>query len=260
MSTVKIGIQTRNLRQPLKAALRTAARLGADGVEIDVRTELPPRELSQTGLREFLKLLGDLKLRVSAAAFPTRHGYDEPHELERRVLATQAAMRFAAQLGTDVVINRVGMVTEESDSSRHSQFLEALTALGAYGDRLGARLAAQSVGESPQALARLIERLPEHTLGIDLHPSGLIAAGHSPQEAVEVLGPYVLHVHACDAVRDVATGRASIVEVGRGTADFPELVGRLTEFDYRGWVTIECRESADPLSDIENAVAFLRAL
>ena len=100
---VKIGIQTRSLRQPLRQALRTAARLGADGVEIDARTELRPGELSRTGLREFHKLLDDLNLRVSAVAFPTRRGYDVPDDLERRVLATQAAMRFAATLRTDVV-------------------------------------------------------------------------------------------------------------------------------------------------------------
>ena len=79
------------------------------------------------------------------------------------------------------------------------------------------------------------------------------------QEAVELLGPDVLHVHACDAVRDLA-GRGNEVELGRGTADFPELLGRLTEFDYRGWITIERRDSANPIAEIENAVAYLRAL
>ena len=70
VSYVKIGIQTRSLNQPLKQALQTAVRLGAEGVEIDARTELPPSELSQTGLRQFLKMLEDLRLRVAAVAFP----------------------------------------------------------------------------------------------------------------------------------------------------------------------------------------------
>jgi sugar phosphate isomerase/epimerase len=61
-------------------------------------------------------------------------------------------------------------------------------------------------------------------------------------------------------VRDVGTGQATTVELGRGTADLPELLGRLTEFDYRGWITIECRDSASPVEVIENGVAFLRAL
>jgi sugar phosphate isomerase/epimerase len=41
-------------------------------------------------------------------------------------------------------------------------------------------------------------------VGVDLHPTGLIFGGQSPRDVVDVLGPYVLHVHACDAVRDSA--------------------------------------------------------
>ncbi len=260
MSNLKIGIQTRSLRQPLKQALRTASRLGADGIEIDARTELPPGELSSTGMREFHKLLGDMNLRVSAVAFPTRRGYDVDEGLERRVFATQAAMKLARELRADVVINRVGRVPGDSSERRWGLMLEALTALGAFGDRVGVRLAAQTGGEGPQNLARLVDVLPEQTLGIDLHPSGLIVAGHSPQEAVELLGPHVLHVHACDAVREAASEGGVEVELGRGMADLPELLGRLTEFDYRGWVTIERRDSPHPIADIENAVAFLREL
>jgi sugar phosphate isomerase/epimerase len=260
MSNVKIGIQTRSLRQPLKQALRTAARLGADGIEIDARRELPPSELSQTGLRELRKWLGDLNLRVSAVAFPTRRGYDDPDELERRVFATQAAMRFAVDLGTDVVINRVGRVPDGDDDPRFGRLVEALTAIGAYGERVGARLAAQTADVSPQNLSRLIGALPERTIGVDLHPGELILAGHSPHEAVDLLGQEVLHLHASDAVRDFAAGRAKPVELGRGSADLPELLGRLTEFNFRGWVTIESRDAVDPAMEIENAVAFLRSL
>jgi sugar phosphate isomerase/epimerase len=256
---LKIGIQTRSLRQPFKQAIRTAARLGADGVEIDARSELRPGELSATGLREFHKLLDDVNLRVSAVAFPTRRGYDDAEDLERRVRATQAAMQFAHDLRADVVVNRVGQVPEDPNDARFVRMVEALTAIGTYGDRVGARLAAQTGGERPQDLARLIGALPEHTVGVDLHPTGLILGGHSPREAVDVLGPHVWHVHACDAVREAA-GRANEVELGRGSAELPELLAQLTEFDYRGWVTIERRESADPISEIENAVAYLRAL
>jgi sugar phosphate isomerase/epimerase len=255
---VKIGIQTRSLRQPLRQALVTASRLGAQGVEIDVRSEMRPSEMSRTGLREFHRLLGDLNLRVSAVAFPTRRGYDVPDELERRVIATQQAMRFAADLRTDVVLNRVGRVREGPDDPAFQQLCEALTSLGSYGERIGVRFAAQTADIGPQDLSRVIAALPERSLGIDLHPSGLIVGGHSPIEAVELLGAHVVHVHACDAVRDPATRRAMEVELGRGSADIAELLGRLSEFDYRGWATIERRESPEPIRDIENAVAYLR--
>lgn len=257
---IKIGIQTRSLRQPLRQALTTAASLGAAGVELDARTELRPSEISQTGLRELLKLLSDRNLRVSAVAFPTRRGFGVPDDLERRVLAAQEAMRFAANLRSEVVIVRVGRVPAEADDAAFIRHVEALTALGICGERLGVRLAIQTADASPQDLLRLLKALPAQSTGIDLHPSGLIRGGHSTHEAVELLGPHVLHVHACDAVRDVASRAAVEVELGRGAADFPELLGRLTEFDFRGWVTIERHDSANPLAEIENAVQFLRSL
>ena len=192
-----------SLRQPLRQALQTASRLGADGVEIDARTELPPGELSQTGLRQFRKLLGDLGLGVSAVSFITRRGYDTPDDLERRVLATQAAMKFAQTLGANVVINRVGRVPDDENDPRFAALVEVLSGLGAYGDRVGARLAAQTGSESGPQLARLFAALPDQTVGVDLHPSGLIHHGHDPAEAVAAVGRHVIHVHACDAVRDL---------------------------------------------------------
>ena len=85
-------------------------------------------------------------------------------------------------------------------------------------------------------------------------------AGHSPSEAVELLGAHILHVHACDAILETSTRRTTEVELGRGSADFPELLGMLTEFNFRGWATIERRESPNPIPEIENAVAYLRNL
>lgn len=256
---LKIGIQTRSLRQPLRRALQIASQVGADGVEIDARSELPPAEMSQTGLRQFQKLMADLGLGVSAVAFPTRRGYDEPLELERRVMATQAAMKFAQTLGASVVVNRVGRVPTEESDARFMALVEVLRGIGAYGERVGARLSAQTGSESGADLARLLAALPEQSIGVDLHPSGMIHHGQSPSEAVAALGDKILHVHACDAVRDFARGQVIDVELGRGAADLPELLGQLEEFNYRGWITIECT-TANPIAEAENAVAFLRSL
>jgi sugar phosphate isomerase/epimerase len=221
---------------------------------------LRPRDVSKTGLRDFHKLLDDLSLRVSAVAFPTRHGYDVADDLERRVLATQEAMRFAADLRTDVIILRPGRIPAEEETPALTRLVESLTALGMFGERVGVRPALQTADVNPNDLLRLIKALPEHSVGVDLHPTGLIMAGYSPQEAVESLGPHVLHVHACDAVRDIASRQALEVELGRGSADIPELLGQLTEFDYRGWVTIEHRDSPNPIEEIENAVEYLKSI
>ncbi len=175
-------------------------------------------------------------------------------------MATQNAMKFAQTLGANVVINRVGYVPEDENDPRFAAMVEVLAGLGAYGDRVGSRLAAQTGRETGLQLGRLLEAVPDQTIGIDLHPSALIHHGHSPAEAVAELGRHVLHVHACDAVRDLSRGQVLDVELGRGAADLPALLGQLEEYNYRGWVTIECPNSVDPVTDAANAVAFLRSL
>src|SRR3954470_8138551 len=85
MLQIKLGIELASLKLPLKKGLLTARELGAEAVEIDVRQELRPDELTQTALRQVRKTLDDLNLRVSAVSFRTRRGYATVEDLEPRI-------------------------------------------------------------------------------------------------------------------------------------------------------------------------------
>jgi sugar phosphate isomerase/epimerase len=257
---VKIAAQLASLRLPLRKGLIAAARMGADGVEIDARSEIRPQELTGTALRELRRLLDDHNLRVSAVGFHTRRGYDVPDNLERRLAATKAAMKMAADLRAPVVVNQVGSVPAEPSGRSWDTLVQALADLSVYGQHTGARLAAQTGTESGADLARLIAALPAGGIGVDLDPGNLIVNGFSPLEAVAALGPHVLHVHATDAVRDLARGRGLEVPLGRGTADFPALLGALEDHQYRGYFTIARRECENPEFEIGEAVQYLRNL
>jgi len=257
---LKIGIQTASLRQPLKQALITANRLGAEGVEIDARRELQPAELTQTALRQVRKWLDDLKLRVCAVRYQTRRGYNVAEQLEQRIAGTKAAMRLAQSLGCPIVVNQIGSVPEKSEGPEWNMFMQALTDMGNFGQHYGALLTAETGSESGADLARLLRALPPGSAGADLNPGNLIVSGYSPIEAVEALGDLILHVHAKDGVRDATRGRGLEVELGRGMVDFPALLGALEEHNYRGFLTIERYGSADPVFEIGQAVKFLRSL
>jgi len=264
---LKIGIQTASLRLPLKKALYVASEMGADAVEIDARRELPASELGDTALRQIRKLLGDLNLQVAAVRFPTRRGYDVIDDLERRVAATKQAMTMAYKLGASVVINQIGPVPppvaddrSPLEQQRWQTLVEVLTDLGLYGEHHGAVLAAETGTESGADLAALLEALPQGMVGVNLDPGNLIIHEFSPQEAVEALGAVILHVHAKDAVRDLAQNRGVEVPLGRGSVDFPALLAALEEHDYRGYLTIEREDSEDRLFEITQAVKYLRSL
>jgi sugar phosphate isomerase/epimerase len=204
-------------------------------------------------------MLDDLNLQVGSLVFPTRRGYADPTELDRRIQATVAAMKLASQLKARALVCDLGRIPE-APSAALATLTEAVTALGNHGNRLGIQLAAQARFETFDQLAGFIATLPEGALFWDLHPAKLLRDGHSPSEFVSTQGQHIAHVHASDGVRDFSTGRNLEVELGRGSADFPTLLGQLEEFNYRGWLTIERCESGDVISDVANAVKFLRAV
>lgn len=260
VTTVKIALPTRSLRLPLRRALATAAQLGADGVEIDLRNELPLGDLTQSAIRQFRKLLGDFNLRLAAVSYPTRRGYEDATELDRRVEGTRQAMTAAAELGARLVINRIYGRLPDEDQPQRDALMQALAALASHGNRVGARLAAITTAEPAEQLAGVLDDLPEGTVAVALQPANLLAGGQSPCDALDHLGDKVAHVYATDAVRDFGANRTVDVELGRGSADMPALMAMLDAYSYSGWYTPDRSEASDPVTELGTAVAYLRTL
>lgn len=260
MPPLRIAVQLSNLRLPFRKALPWAARLGARAVELDARGELNPQELSGTALRQVRKLLDDHGLSVSAVEFRTRRGYNVADELSRRVEATKAAMRFAFSLGTPLVVNQMGRIPPDESCAEWKLLVEVLSELGNFGQHVGAVLAAETGAESGADLRRLIDALPPGALAVTLNPGNLIVNGFAPLDAIAALGHDIQYVHAKDGVRDLAQGRGSEVTLGRGSADFPAVLGALEERNYRGYWCVECPRAHDPAGEISQAIQYLNQL
>jgi sugar phosphate isomerase/epimerase len=293
---LNLGISLASLRQPFKKALHTAARLGARGVEIDIRNTLRPNELSDTGLRQLRKMMEDLDLRVVAVRFQTRRGYDVLDGLDRRLEATKEAMKFAYRLGAGVVINAIGTVPEQlvaaKDTTKdaaakhndplppavegpmsgfdlshlgksrdvYSQFQACLNDLARYGQHVGAMLACETGTEPAGRLAKLLDSLPEQAIGINFNPGNLIINDSYSEDSIRQSASRVISVTARDGVQDRSRGRGLEVPIGRGSAEFPQILGVLEEHNYRGWFLLERQQSDDPETELANGISFLKSL
>jgi len=255
-TSIRVGIELAGLRMPPKRALQAAAQAGADAVELDATGDFAPRQFSDTGLRQLRKMLADLRLGVAAISFRTQQGYDTPANLDARIEGTKAAMQFAGRLGARSVVNHLGRVPDSDDSPASRLLIEVLTELADYGNYVGSCLAAETGSESGEDLARLMDQLPEGTIGVNFNPGNLAAAGHSPLEALSALGSRVLHVHATDGVCDLASQRGELVDVGQGMTDFAAVIGTLGEFGYDGYFTIRPRAPEQAAA----AIQFLRKI
>src|SRR5262245_2402745 len=85
MSPLRIALATRCLGLPLRGSLLAASSFGAAGVQLDVRDELKPGDLSETGRRQFLHQLEESGLSVASVAFPLRRALFDQEHLDARV-------------------------------------------------------------------------------------------------------------------------------------------------------------------------------
>ena len=259
MLQVRTAVDLASLHQPLRKSLETASRLGAEAVQMDAQGEIFPGRLSQTGVRHLRRLLDDLNLRVAAICFRTRRGYNVTDQLEQRVEATCQVMQLAYDLGSRVVTNHVGQVPGEPEGPEWDQLVDALLQLGRHGQHVGAMLAATSGSEEPAHMQQLLEALPEGLLAVHLDPGQLMVNGFSPSEYTGLLAKYVAHVHASDAVRDLARGRGEETKLGEGSVDFAEILGLLEQQGYDGYFTVGRQSATHPVPEIKEAIQYLRA-
>lgn len=258
MAELKVAVRLDSLKLPLRKALEAAASISADAVELDARNAVRASELSNTGIRQLKKMLEDYNLKVAALRFQTRRGYDNPNDLQQRVEATKATMQLAYRLGTNLVINQIGMVPPSEDDPNWSSLRSVIEDLGRYGARVGAFLAAETGAESGERLASVIDGADDAFVAVALNPGQLIINRHSVAEAVTALKHRIGVVCAVDGVLDLAAGRGISVPLGQGSADFPELIGMLEDVEYRGYYIVGRADSSG--EELVQGVGYLRGL
>jgi len=258
MARLKLAIRLDSLKLPLRRGLDVAAEMGVGAVELDGRSELHPEGITDTGIRHLRKLLEERNLSVASLRFQTRWGYDHPQNLDRRVEATKAAMKLAYRLGARSVINSIGNIPDSADDPNFQGMRAVLADLGRFGARVGAFLAAETVAESGEKLAELLESDQEGFVAVAFNPGQLIVNRQSASEAIKALRQRVEVVCATDGVLDLAAGRGIKVPIGEGTADFPQIFASLEDVGFQGPVIVGREDSS--LAELRQGVEYLSNL
>ncbi len=262
---VKIGIRTSLLAQsfrraPFSRALSEAAIGGVDGVEVDLRDELPLADVSGTGIRQIRKWLDDQNLKLAAARFPTRRSLADADKLDRRIAAIERAMIVAYDLGGRRLVQAGGLPEITTDSVAETTLHESLNRLYSASQRIGCRLIIETERIDPEAVRALADRLGSGMLELALHTGHTIAAGVTIADLAGSLAPYWQHLYLADGYRDIASRRFVATELGRGTLDIAELAAILDGANYDGWWMIEPTDEGDRVSECAAAATYLRNL
>ncbi len=282
-SDLKISVMLSNLKMDPYEGMKKAAEMGVPGIHISCGSgAFAPDALDAAGRRALAKHVASLGLEISAiSAWGGQVDLCEAEGADKNVANGKQLLELAADLGCGIWQAHVGIMPRETSDPKWRVLVDNMAALAEHGEKVGACLAIETGPEPPAVVKRLIETVGSPAIRVNYDPANLILwprglvdrglADHydkdealrefMPTEGVKLLGEYIVHTHAKDAlVLDDGKGQRREVPLGEGWVDWPRYVALLKEAGYDGYYAIERETGEDPVGDIQRAVEFLRSL
>ena len=258
MKPLRIGIVVESTGLPLRAAVTQAARMGAEGIQVDAVGDLNPDLLGETGRREFRNLLRSFGQELAALNVPLRRGLDVAENLQPRLDHVRKVMQLAFDLGTRRVVVPCPRVPGEDDALRGQLMRESLTALGTHGDRVGTLLALEIGFDPAEKVKQYLATFDTGSLKVTYDPANMLVNGHDPLASLLGLKGWIEHVHARDARAATVSRGSQEVPLGAGDIDWMAFTATLQVIEYNGFLAVERETGEHKLRDVTNGVAFLR--
>ena len=184
-------------------------------------------------------------------------------EREQRTLAVSD---FAAALGAPGIACHIGFVPEDRDDPDYVAVRDLVRRICDYAARHGQTFALETGQEPAEVLLRFLHDVQRPNLGINFDPANMILYGTGdPIEALDILAPHVLSVHAKDGdwpPRDHPGALGTERPLGEGAVGMERFVAKLRDIGFRGPLNIE-RETEDQqerLRDMRRGVELLRRI
>ena len=277
MYNFSIGVILDSFKKPVPEALDIAQRMGAQGIQVYATYgELSPKKLVGEKRREFLRMVKDHGLVISALCGDLGHGFGDPAKNPQLIEDSKRILDLAKELETDIVTTHIGVVPSDPGHPRYAIMQDACGELAAYADSLNAHFAIETGPETSLTLKGFLDGLHSTGVAVNLDPANLVmVTGDDPVGAVHNLRDYIVHTHAKDGrklydlnpeiiygvVESEAVTSPAFIEVplGEGQVPYAPYLKALNDIGYHGFLTIEREVGDDPTRDILTAVEFLKA-
>lgn len=272
-----IGIILESFRKSIPESLKLAADLGAQGVQVYATYgELSPKNLTGGKKREFLSMVKDSGLVISALCGDLGHGFGNPEKNPQLIEDSKRILDLALELETDIVTTHIGVVPGDPAHPRYKILQDACGELAAYADSVKAHFAIETGPETSATLKGFLDTLHSTGVAVNLDPANLVmVTGDDPVQAVYTLKDYIVHTHAKDGRKlydldpeviyrvvesEPVTSPAFIeLPLGEGDVPFVPYLKALEDIGYKGFLTIEREVGDNPAGDVRTAVEFLKS-
>lgn len=129
---MKIGVITDCFKKSHEEAIKAAASLGLDGVQIYATTgDFSPETLTEEKKAAYKKLLSENGLVVSALCGDMGgYGFEKEADNRERIEKTKRIADLAVEFGSKVVTTHIGVIPADKSEPRYAVMLAALTECG----------------------------------------------------------------------------------------------------------------------------------
>lgn len=278
MYNFSIGVILESFHKSIPEALKIVSGMGAKGIQVySTYGELSPKNLTGSKRKDFLNLVKDHGLAISALCGDLGHGFGNPEKNPQLIEDSKRILDLAKELETDIVTTHIGVVPTDPNHPRYKIMQDACGELAAYADSMKAHFAIETGPETSLTLKGFLDSLHSTGVAVNLDPANLVmVTGDDPVQAVYNLKDYIVHTHAKDGRKledrdpetiyglkpgDALVTSPAFIELplGEGDVPFEGWLKALDDIGYHGFLTIEREVGDDPTRDVLAAVDFLKA-
>ena len=202
-----IGVILESFQADRSTAIRKAAAIGAQGIQMYATYgENAPENLSAQNMRDLLREVKDAGLVFSALCGDLGKGFGNPELNPQLIEKSKRIIDLAKDLETNVVTTHIGVVPTDPNHDRYKIMQDACYALASYADSVDAHFAVETGPETSAVLKGFLDSLHSTGVAVNLDPANLrMVTGDDPVQAVYNLRKYIVHTHAKDGNRLVAS-------------------------------------------------------
>lgn len=263
MDNIHLGVFLHCMKLPGEDALRTAAALGFEGVQLwNVGGEFDPQVMTEERICKLQSFLSEHDMEISSLC--GHMSFVDPSASQDNIRKMHDILNLASKLNVRIVTTESGILPQGMDIDRAWTILvESMKRICRDAHEMGVSIAiepgSKCVVNGPPTLIRLLEQVESPALGINFDPANVYKAGYDPISGVKELRHYLLHCHAKDAKR-LPQGGYMETPLGQGDVPLREFVEALEEIGFHGFLVVEREVGEDPLKDIREAKVYLEKI
>lgn len=256
----------------IEQVVDAALRMGYDGIELRLLNgEIIDPVTDRKKARQAVSLCRAQSLEVCALDTSCKFNFSDPEERKQQVATLLNWIRLAQEIqvpllrvfGGQAQVHNGSTPTEEEENSWVAESLRN-AALESEQASVTIMLETHDAFSSARRVSTVLQAVHSPSVAALWDSHHPYRVGETVEDVINVLGPYIAHVHVKDARRVPGNPDWQLVLLGEGEVPVNEQLKALEQYGYHGYISVEWEkkwhpEIAEPEIALPQHIAWLKS-